>query len=70
MALHRVRDMQIVRGAVPQRARARARRDVPRGPRHPRHPGARRVAPPDQAGPRRAQGLLTLALHALRQVST
>lgn len=60
MALRGVRDLQVVRRAVAGRRGRGGGRGAGRGA---------RLAPPDAPRARRAQGLLALALHALRQVS-
>lgn len=64
MALCRMRSMQIMRRTRPQRPRQRGR--DPGALWDPRCVGTQRVAPPDAAGARRAQGVLTLALHSVR----
>lgn len=68
VALRGMREVQVVRRARPQRSASRGQRRPGLGV------GVRsrrwRVAPSDAARTRRTQGLLTLAVHALRQVST
>lgn len=76
MALRRVRKVQVVWSPGPQRAAGRGHsgRGLELGLKLSCGLGVRgrrrRVAPPDAARTRGTQGLLTLALHALRQVST